>query len=97
MIELGLDRALTPHRGFLLALIRAGKFTATNMLKVLSEVISLPRADLAKRILSLEAEQEKLVQSLRGTSLNLKTFLPLAISGHVPSHASTVRRVSSSP
>lgn len=38
MIELGLDQALTPHRGFLLALIRDGKFTAENMLKVLSEV-----------------------------------------------------------
>ena len=38
MMELGLDRALTPHRGFLLALIRAGKFNAENMLKVLSEV-----------------------------------------------------------
>lgn len=38
MMELGLDRALTPHRAFLLALIRAGKFTTENMLKVLSEV-----------------------------------------------------------
>ena len=38
MMELGLDRALTPHRAFLLALIRAGKFNADNMLKVLSEV-----------------------------------------------------------
>ena len=37
-MELGLDRALTPHRGFLLALLRAGKFNAENMLKVLSEV-----------------------------------------------------------
>lgn len=37
-MELGLDRALTPHRAFLLALIRAGKFNADNMLKVLSEV-----------------------------------------------------------
>jgi hypothetical protein len=38
MMELGLDRALTPHRGFLLALIRAGKFNADNMLNVLSEL-----------------------------------------------------------
>jgi hypothetical protein len=38
MMELGLDRALTPHRAFLLALIRASKFNADNMLKVLSEV-----------------------------------------------------------
>ena len=38
MMELGIDLALTPHRAFLLALIRAGKFNADNMLKVLSEV-----------------------------------------------------------
>ena len=37
-MELGLDRALTPHRGFLLALIRDGKFNAENMINVLSEV-----------------------------------------------------------
>ena len=42
-------------------------------------VISLPRADLAQRIAQLETERERLVSSLRGTSLNLKTFLPLIV------------------
>ena len=48
-------------------------------LKILNEVIALPRADLAKRILAMEAEQKRRVQSLKGTHLNLKTFLPLAV------------------
>ena len=46
--------------------------------KVINEVIELPRADLAQRILSMETEQERLLQSLSGTSINLKTFIPLA-------------------
>ncbi len=46
-------------------------------LKVIREVIELPRADLAPRITALEAEQTRLVQSFKGTSLNLKTFLEL--------------------
>lgn len=48
-------------------------------LKVIHETIDLPRADWAVRIASLEAEQERLLQSLKGTSLNLKSFLPLAV------------------
>lgn len=48
-------------------------------LRVRNEVLELPRADLADRILSLQAEQTRLVQSLKGTSLNLKTFLPLIV------------------
>jgi len=54
-------------------------------LRVLNEVLELPRADLADRILSLQAEQTRLVQSLRGTSLNLKTFLPLVVKYNVAS------------
>jgi len=61
-------------------------------LKVLSEVVALPRADLAGRIAAMEAEQTRLLQSLRGTSLNLKTFLPLAVryslSSEYPSYYS---------
>ena len=53
---------------------------ATN-LKIVSETIELPRADFAERIDLLKAKREKLVTSLGGTSLNLKTFLPLVI-GH---------------
>lgn len=50
-----------------------------SRLKVINEQLSLPRADLAERIASLEGEQIRLMQSLKGTSLNLKTFLPLAV------------------
>ncbi len=39
--------------------------------------IELPRADHRERIQRLEAEQERLLQSLAGTSLNFKTFVPL--------------------
>ncbi|MBI2950489.1 hypothetical protein HYY27_00270, partial [bacterium] len=48
-------------------------------LKILRETVSLPRADLASHIESLRAEQARLLQSLKGTSLNLKTFLPLVV------------------
>jgi hypothetical protein len=50
-----------------------------DRLKVVNETVELPRADVAQRIISLEAEQTRLVQSLKGTSLNLKTFLPLVV------------------
>jgi hypothetical protein len=52
-------------------------------LKVIHETIGLPRADLAQRIAAMEAEQTRLVQSLKGTSLNLKTFLPLIVKYNV--------------
>ncbi len=48
-------------------------------LKIINETLELPRARLAERIESLQAEQAKLVQSLTGTSLNFKTFLPLVV------------------
>ena len=50
-----------------------------SRLQVINENLTLPRADLAERIASLESEQTQLLQSLKGTSLNLKTFLPLAV------------------
>lgn len=50
-----------------------------SRLRVINETLTLPRADLAERIASLEAEQIKQLQSLKGTSLNLKTFLPLIV------------------
>jgi len=49
----------------------------SGALKVIHEVVELPRADLAPGIASLQAEQRQLLQSLQGTSLNLKTFLHL--------------------
>jgi hypothetical protein len=48
-------------------------------LVVHSEKLKLPRADHAKRIAAMETEREKLVGSLKGTFLNLKTFLPLTV------------------
>lgn len=51
----------------------------TSAFKLLNESLTLPRADLAERIEALQAEQLRLAQSLTGTSLNLKTFLPLAV------------------
>src|SRR4029077_18848010 len=48
-------------------------------LRVVNETVSLPRADAAERIAAMESEQNRLVQSLKGTSLSLKTFLPLVV------------------
>jgi hypothetical protein len=59
-----------------------------DRLKVQSVTIQLPRADVAQRIISLEAEQQRLLGSLQGTNINLKTFIPLvvkySISGDFP-------------
>ncbi|MCH8074045.1 MAG: hypothetical protein IIA09_19105 [Proteobacteria bacterium] len=61
-------------------------------LKVINEVIELPRADLAQRIIAMETEQQRLLRSFRGTYLNLKSFLPLAVkyklSSEFPSYDS---------
>jgi hypothetical protein len=54
-------------------------------LTVINETIELPRADVADRIVSIEAEQTRLLQSLQGTSLNLKTFIPLVVKYHLSS------------
>lgn len=48
-------------------------------LVVLNETLTLPRVDPTERIYAMEAEQKRLLQSLRGTSLNFKTFLPLIV------------------
>jgi len=63
-----------------------------GVLKIIREVLALPRADLGPCIDRLQAEQMQLLQSLQGTNLNLKTFLPLivkySLSGDFPSYAS---------
>ncbi len=55
-------------------------------------MIELPRADLAQQIADMEAEERRLLASLTGTSLNLKTFLPLVVkyglSNEFPSYYS---------
>ena len=49
-----------------------------NRLRVLSERVVLPRGrDLAARIAAVEAERARLVQGLKGTDLDFRSFLPL--------------------
>jgi len=50
-----------------------------SRLKMLRTTLELPRRDVGARILELEQEQEQLLQSLRGTSLDLKSFLALTM------------------
>lgn len=59
--------------------VRAIELTTDDRLKVLSEVIQLPRSDLDQRIVAMKAEREQLVGSLQGTFLNLSSFLPLTV------------------
>jgi hypothetical protein len=59
--------------------------TADNRLNVHNEIIALPRAEVAARIVAMEAEQTRILQSLKGTSLNLKTFIPLVVKYNVSS------------
>ncbi|ODT97806.1 MAG: hypothetical protein ABS79_06920 [Planctomycetes bacterium SCN 63-9] len=69
--------------------IRAIACKPVEHFAIRNETLPLPRADLAQRIAEREAEQLRLVQSLQGTTLNLKAFLPLAVkyglSGETPS------------
>lgn len=46
-------------------------------IKVFNEYLELPRANFAQRITTLEAEQRRILNSLRGTNINLKTFIAL--------------------
>jgi hypothetical protein len=59
--------------------LRKIKCQSDSRFTLRNEKLSLPRADVAQRILDLESEQTRLLQSLEGTSLNLKTFLPLVV------------------
>jgi hypothetical protein len=65
--------------------LRKVKTKQDDRLKVLNEVIKLPRADYAERIIEMESRQAQLLRSLRGTSLNLKTFIPLVVKYSVSS------------
>lgn len=60
-------------------------------LRIVSETVSLPRADLEERIGTMESEIDQLALSLKGTTLNFETFLPLFVkyhlSGNYPSYA----------
>ncbi len=63
--------------------VRGIECRADQRLTVLNEVIQLPRADYAERIGVMEEEQQELLRSLGGTTLNFKTFLPLAVKYRV--------------
>ena len=58
-------------------------------LMIVNEKLALPRANFAERIDALLGEQSRLVKSLKGTTLNLKTFLELStqynLAGAYPS------------
>lgn len=56
-----------------------------SRLVVLNETLTLPRGDRTQRIFELEAKQKQLLDSLKGTSLNLKTFLPLVVKYNLSS------------
>jgi len=72
--------------------VRAIKLEEGTTFKVSNDVIELPRGDVAQRIIELENERDRLVGTIRGTSLNLKTFIPLAVkykvNGEFPSYYS---------
>lgn len=59
--------------------LRTVQTKADTRLRLLHDVIQLPRADLSERITAMEAKQQNLLQSLQGTSLNLKTFVHLLV------------------
>jgi len=46
-------------------------------LKIIHETLDLPRADLSERIDSMEALQARLVRSLKGTTLNIRSYITL--------------------
>lgn len=69
--------------------VRKIKTNSGGELKIINEKIQLPRADNTERIDRLLAEQNQLLKSLQGTSLNLKTFMELTmkyqLAGEFPS------------
>ncbi|MCB1237209.1 MAG: hypothetical protein KDM91_19245 [Verrucomicrobiae bacterium] len=63
--------------------IRAIDTKADAPLKVVNETLTLPRSDQTDRIAGLEAEIDRRLASLKGTTLSLKTFLPLYVKHRV--------------
>ncbi len=59
--------------------VREIKCNDDSRLVVIQETLTLPRIDASEKIFAMEAQQKALLQSLRGTSLNLKNFLPLSV------------------
>jgi hypothetical protein len=72
--------------------VRRIKCVDNGPLKVIRETLGLPRADHSKRIDAMLLQQAQLLNSLKGTSLNLRTFIPLVVkynaSSEFPSYYS---------
>jgi len=72
--------------------VRGIRTTEEVPLLVHHETIRLPRANFSRRIVEMGIERDRLLSELHGTSLNLKTFLPLIVkynvSGQFPSYYS---------
>ncbi|MDB6118773.1 MAG: hypothetical protein JWO08_2554 [Verrucomicrobiaceae bacterium] len=72
---LGNKLGLSAMRG-----VRQIETKAAGTLKISNEVIEVPRgADLERRMTALQVQQTKLLQSLKPTNINFKTFLPLLL------------------
>jgi hypothetical protein len=64
--------------------LRGIQTSRSSQLNVINEVVSFPRrTDFPELLASLEAEQDKLLQSLMGMSLNFKSFLPLYVKYNI--------------
>lgn len=83
-VPLGQSLGLNALRG-----IREIECRNDQRMNVIHETLTLPRADRTQRIFELEKEQERLVNSLGGTSLNLESFMHLMVkynlAGEFPS------------
>lgn len=88
--DVELPRSAEPLGGMLglstLKALKKIKSGGNQQLKIVSETLELPRRfDAAQRLEAMQAEQTRLVQSLSGTSLNLKTFLPMVVKYNLSS------------
>ncbi len=87
--EVNLPRNAEPLGNLLgLSVLRAvRKITTGNAvnLTVLNNKLGLPRADRTKQIDAMVLEQARLVKSLRGTTLNLKSFMHLTVKYNLSS------------
>jgi hypothetical protein len=73
--------------------LRSIRTSEAPALRVINRVVASPRgADLERRMAAIKSEQARLVESLTGTTLNFKTFVPLyvqyKVSGDFPSYYS---------
>jgi hypothetical protein len=59
--------------------VRNIKCVMNGPLTLIHERLGLPRTDNTRRIDDMLLEQARLLKSLKGTSLNLRTFVPLAV------------------